>query len=269
MMTLEGSRALELRSVCQSYTQAPPWVLKDLDAAISAGSMAAILGPNGAGKTTLLYIILGYLPPQSGEVLIMGERLGSLTRSVRSRWISFVPQQETLPFPLTAYEYALMGRAPFLGLLSRPGPQDHTAVEAAMIQLGLEALWDRPIAALSGGEAQLLRLARAVVQETRLLLLDEPTAHLDLKNRAVVLDALRRIAGENGRTVVFTTHEPEAALWVADEAILMRDGQVLASGLARNVLTSENLSRLYDLPLTVQRVDGHSVVLPGGSQGHG
>ncbi len=263
MMAAKAINALELRSVFQSYTQAPPWVLEGLSAAVSAGAIAAILGPNGAGKTTLLHVILGYLPAQSGEVMIMGERLLSLARSLRSRWIGFVPQQESLPFALTAYEYALMGRAPFLGWLGKPGPEDHAAVEAVMAQIGLDALWERPIDALSGGEAQLLRLARALVQETRILLLDEPTAHLDLKNRAAVLDALARIAGRDGRTVVFTTHEPETALAVADEAILMHGGRVLASGPAGSVLTGKNLSALYDLPLAVRRVDGHAVVFPG------
>lgn len=265
---MDSDRILELRSIYQSYTGGPPWVLEGFSASVPAGAVVAVLGPNGAGKTSLLHVILGYLRPHRGEVLIMGERLASMARSVRSRCMSFVPQQEALPFPMTAYEFVLMGRAPFLGWLGRPGLQDHAATEAVMMQLGLDPVWDRPVSALSGGEAQLLRIARALVQETNILLLDEPTTHLDLRNRACVLEALRRIAGENGRTVIFTTHEPEAALQVGDEAILMHAGRVLASGPAGRVLTGPNLSRLYDLPVTVRRVDGRSVVLQGASDGH-
>ena len=226
---------------------------------LGSGEVLAILGPNGAGKTTLLHILLGILKAQSGQIWLDGRELSTCTRSEISRVVGLVPQFEHVAFEYSVEEYVLMGRAPHLGMLELPTQDDDRLAVEALDQLGLLALRHRSMLELSGGERQMVVLARALAQQARLLLMDEPLAHLDLSNKGRILAVIRRLS-EAGVAVVFTTHEPDMVQGVAHRVLLMREGQVVASGRTEAVLTSQALSQTYGVPIRVIDVEGVSLV---------
>ncbi len=184
-------------------------------------------------------------------------------RPAVSRQMALVPQREQVPFEYRVLEYVLLGRTPHLDFLQMPRPVDVEVARAALDRLGLSSLAHRKVAALSGGEHQMVLIARAVAQETPILLLDEPTAHLDLSNKRRILLLLRELARE-GRSILLTTHDPEVALAVADHCLLMRSGRVLYQGPPAEVFTTERLSQTYGAPLQVSR---WTVPDPGWSAG--
>jgi iron complex transport system ATP-binding protein len=241
------------------YNGHEPTVFDNLSLEIPAGSTTAILGPNGAGKSTLLHLILGILTPASGLILLGQRPRQQYARRELGQLIGLVAQDETMPFNFTVLEYVLLGRAPYLQILQTPGPEDVCVARRALTAVGMEAMAERSVQTLSGGERQLVMIGRALAQQPRILLLDEPTSHLDLSNKERVLQLVRRLA-DDGVTVVFTTHEPNLSA-VADYLVLMRDGQTLAAGPMDAIFTSGNLSRTYDVPVTVAQVNGHWVVL--------
>ncbi len=253
-------RAYVAQGVTFRYRAARRPAVADLSFQIPHGQATAILGPNGAGKSTLLHLLLGLLRPQSGEIHLFGRPLTAYAAAERSRLVALVPQREHMPFAFRVREYLLLGRTPYLSLLAQPRPADQTKADEVLAELGLTALAQREVASLSGGEHQLVLIARALVQDTPVLLLDEPLAHLDLGNRRRVLALLRRLAAE-GRTVIFTTHDPQAAAQVAAGALLLRRGRLTFAGPIEAALTAERLSALYNVPLRVRRVDGEVVVL--------
>ena len=255
-----ATSALSLSEVSFRYSADRRWVLDSLSASIESGSVTAILGPNGVGKTTLLYLMLGVLQPQHGEVYLDGRRLVDFPRRDISRMIGLVPQLETIQFPYRVLEYTAMGRAPHLGLLGAPDESDYKLVEEILDMLGIGELAERNVQALSGGEAQLIRIARALAQEPDILLLDEPTAHLDLANKEHMLQVLRSLA-ERDMTVLFSTHDPDAAFSIASHAVLMCGGRAIASGEIAGVLTGANLSEAYRLNIRVVEVEGQKIVL--------
>lgn len=248
-----------LHGVRFSYNGASQSVLRDLSLTIPAASVTAILGPNGSGKSTLLLILLGLLIPQQGEVFIADRRRADHPQPAIGRLIGLVPQDEQFPIGLSALEYVLLGRAPHLSILGRPGEADYQIALEALALTGLVALRDRPVALMSGGERQLVAIARALAQKPRLLLLDEPTSHLDLANRRHILRLLRDLTCD-GVTVVFTTHDPNDAAIAADNVVLIREGQIAAMGRASGVLTAENLSQAYGVPVEVTEVNGKPFV---------
>ncbi len=251
---------ITLRDVSFSYDGREHTLFEGLSLAIPAGQVTAILGPNGAGKTTLLHLMLGRLVPRRGSVLLAQRPHARYSRRELGRWMGLVLQSEAIPLNFTVLEYVLLGRAPYLHVLQLPGPEDVRIAEAALEEVGIAALRDRPVPSLSGGERQLAMLARALAQQPRVLLMDEPTAHLDLSNKGRVVAVMRGLVAR-GVTVIFTTHEPELAASVASFVVLMRGGQVLRSGPAAAMLTSESLSATYGLPLRVVEVEGRRIVL--------
>lgn len=234
--------------------------LSNLSLEVPAGSVMAILGPNGAGKTTLLHMALGRLQPRLGQVMLDGRPLGSYTRRQTGQIMGLVPQSERIPFEYSLWDYALFGRTPYLHPLEMPGEADRQAALQALRQVGLDDLKLRSINSLSGGERQLAMLARALAQQPRLLLLDEPTSHLDLSNKGRLVGLLRGLLAE-GVTILLTTHEPELAAMIATHLVLMRKGQVLQSGLLDQVLTASNLSACYGVPVGVLSVEGRRMIL--------
>lgn len=252
MITLSGIRF--------SYGGCEHTIFEDLSLDIQTGSITAILGPNGAGKSTLLHLILGLLKPHGGTIHLDQRPRYSYSRREFGRLVGMVSQTETIPFSFTVLEYVLLGRAPYLGMLAVPGDEDVRLAEQALAYLGLAQMAQRHTDALSGGEQQLVLLARALAQQPRILLLDEPTAHLDLGNKGRVLQMVQQLV-QTGVTAVFTTHEPDLVAAIADYVVLMRDGQTLAAGAFSDVFTSENLSQTYGVPVRVAQVDGRRVVL--------
>ncbi len=252
--------AISLRNLRFGYDAQAPLVLRDLSLEIPDSTITAILGPNGSGKTTMLHVLLGRLVPQQGEIRLAGEPQTSLSRKSMSRLIGLVPQDEDVPFEFSVLEYVVLGRAPYLGWLETPKLADYELALAALDDAGITHLRDRTVPSLSGGERQMARLARTLAQASRIMLLDEPTSHLDLSNQSRVLHLIRALAGR-GITVVFTTHDPTAAAAIADYTVLLRDGQTLAAGPTRQVVTGENLTAVYNTPVEVHQVEQRLVAL--------
>lgn len=243
-----------------SYNGPGRAVLQDLSLEIPGGKITAVLGSNGSGKTTLLRLVLGILRPQEGTILIAGQDQGSYSKRELSQLVGLVPQDEHIPFDFSILEYVLLGRAPYLGPLAIPGAADERVALAALQTTGLLDLQDRPLPNLSGGERQLAVVARALTQQPRVLLMDEPTAHLDLGNRGRLLEIMRSLVAQSV-TLVLTTHDPNIAAAVANYVVLMRQGQILNAGQTEDMLTSDELSATYGLHVEVFLVEGKRVVL--------
>lgn len=234
-------------------------VLNAVSFEIKPQTITAILGPNGAGKTTLIRLLLGLSKPGNGRILLDNLPLAGYTRRELSQWMGLVPQSEYIPFEYTVLEFVVLGRAPYLGPLDLPSKKDIAIAHEALKQVGVEHLEKRPIPALSGGELQLVLIARALAQQPKILLLDEPTSHLDLSNRNVTLRILNQLR-QKGTTILFTTHDPEAASLIANNLVLMRGGQVLYTGGLEETFTSQKLSETYKTPIDVIQYDGIRIV---------
>lgn len=219
---------------------------RDLDVGVGTGEVLALLGPNGGGKTTLLKTLLGLIPPLAGEVRLDGRNLGTVGPPERARAIAYVPQVHAGTFAFPVEEIVLMGRTAHAGLLSRPSARDGAIARAALQRLGILHLADRPYTLISGGERQLALVARALAQEPRLVVLDEPTASLDFGNQGKVMRVIRSLADDTGLGVIFTTHDPNHALRYADRAMLIGAGRCAGIGPIATMLTGARLSQVYD-----------------------
>lgn len=230
---------------------------------LRAGEVMALLGPNGSGKTTLLKTLLGLLPARGGRVELEGRALDSHSSGDRARRLAYVPQAPGGGFGFTVRESVLMGRTAHGGLFSGPSSHDRALVDAAIERMGITALADQPTTRISGGERQLALIARALAQQARVVVLDEPTANLDFGNQGKVMREIRRLADE-GLGVLFTTHDPNHALRFADIALLIRDGRPLASGPAPAVIDGPRLQALYGSPVLALRdtLGGGQAFLP-------
>jgi len=237
---------------------------RGLDVKLQQGEVLALLGPNGSGKTTLLKTLLGILTPLAGEPTIDGTPIGRLSAGERARRIAYVPQSHTPSFAFTVETIVLMGRTAHGNLFSAPSAADRAVAARALERFGIAALSTRPYTMISGGERQLVLLARALAQEPRFIVLDEPTASLDFGNQGKVLREMRALAA-CGHGVLFTTHDPNHALRAADRAFLMRSGSRLAEGKVREVLTRGRLEELYGTPVEALTDDatGTTAFMPG------
>ena len=256
---MSEAAAVVLQEVSFSYGASPRPAVGGVSLEIPAGRITAILGPNGSGKTTLMRLLLGVLQPSQGQILLGGRPRGAYSRSEQSRLVGLVPQSEHVPFDFSVLEFVLLGRAPYLGPLDLPGPRDRELARQALETVGIGHLMARPVPSLSGGERQMATIARTLAQAPALVLLDEPTAHLDLGNQSRLLGIMRGLR-EAGGTLVVTTHDPSLAASVADLTVLMRQGQVLRCGPSEEVLTAEWLTQVYDTTILVYRVDGHCLI---------
>lgn len=239
-------------------------LFEDLSLSIKPGEMVGLIGANGSGKTTLLRILSGVLRPQSGEVRAGDRPIETLDARERARRIGVVPQVSSLTFDFTALEVVLMGRAAHLGLLGVEGAADLKAARRAMERTGTIAYADRLTGRLSGGERQLVFVARALAQEPGLLLLDEPTAFLDIRHRLEIYALLRNLNAAEGLTVLTTSHDINLAARFCPRLVLMKAGRLLADGPAADVFKAEVLSDLYDTPLRVihDADTGQGIVVP-------
>jgi iron complex transport system ATP-binding protein len=235
-----------------------------LDVSLAQGEVLSLLGPNGSGKTTLLKTLLGILAPLAGAALIDGKPIASYAASERARRIAYVPQSHVPSFAFTVETVVLMGRTAHGSLFSAPSAADRAVAGRALERFGIAALRARPYTMLSGGERQLVLLARALAQEPQFIVLDEPTASLDFGNQGKVMSEIRALAAA-GHGILFTTHDPNHALRAADRAFLMRDGQRLAEGRVREVLTRARLQTLYGAPIEMltDEATGTTAFLPG------
>jgi len=220
-------------------------IVDQLSAEVPGGAFAALLGPNGAGKTTLLNGLSGFLPPAAGEVRLNGTLLSTLTPRQRARLVALVPQVSRQDLPLTVREAVALARYPHMRPSFSPAGIINGTVATALKSLGLAELAERRVSALSGGELRRMLLAQGLVQETPLLLLDEPTAFLDPPARRMIMDEMRRVARERQLTVLAALHDIDLAREFADYILLIKDGRLLAAGEPSAILTPDNLAGLY------------------------
>ncbi len=236
-------------------------VLDGVGLHVRPGEVLALIGPNGAGKTTLLRALSRLLRPLAGTVTLEGENVWHIRPRPLARQLALAPQGAEM-WPLTVEQFVGLGRAPHRGWLLPLNDEDHQVVQAALERTGLIPLRERQVTELSGGEQRRVILARALAQQPRILLLDEPTAALDLKYQAAILGLARRLAHDDGLSVVITLHDLNQAAGVADRMALLAHGRVLAVGTPNEVLTAELISATYEVPVAVFRhpMDGSPLV---------
>jgi iron complex transport system ATP-binding protein len=234
-------------------------VLAGMSFAVNNGEVLCLLGPNGAGKTTLFRTLLGLLAPLGGEIEIDGQPLARLGARERAARMAYVPQAHAGVFAYSVLDVVVMGRIALLGLFAAPGPADEHVARLALRAVGIERLADADYTRISGGERQLALIARALAQEARLLVLDEPTANLDFGNSARVLAHVAALA-RDGYAVVLSTHEPDHALSIGTRVVVVQEGRIVATGRPADILTSERLSTLYDIGVAVERTESGGTV---------
>lgn len=228
---------------------------------VSTGSLVAVIGPNGCGKSTLVRLLCGILRPTGGTVLLKGALLESIDGKHRARSLAYVPQNTSNTFPFTALEVVLTGRTPHLERYQFERASDVAKARAALAALDIQHLEERPMTQLSGGERQLVSLARALAQEAECLLLDEPAASLDLKHRAAIMRLLVAERSRAQMTAVIVTHDLMLIDASVDLVVAMRDGQIVATGRPADVLTDSVLRDVYEDPaIQVRTVDGRTFV---------
>ena len=228
-------------------------VLRNVTFRAEPGQLVAVLGPNGAGKSTLFRCILGFLPRYRGDIALCGHALRSLDRRALARLAAYIPQTSAPVYNYTVRDTVLMGAAGGLEPLRQPGRQQLETAQRMMELVGIAPLADRGIRRISGGERQLTLIARALAQQARILLMDEPAANLDYGNQFRLLQQVRRLT-EQGYTVLLSTHNPEHALRFATHVLALHGGTVAACGPVEEMLTEELLHTLYRIPLTVAQV---------------
>lgn len=260
---------LSAQHVSYSYTSrrgTASFALRDVSLAIERGTLTGLLGPNGCGKTTLLRLLAGILRPHAGTVTLDGRALSDLSRRAVARRIAVVPQETHPAFDYTAIEMVLMGRHPHLGVFELEGPRDFDIAHEAMVSTGTDHLGDRAYMTLSGGEKQRVIIASALAQQPAVLLLDEPTASLDLGYQVEIASLLRQLNRERSVTMVMATHDLNLAASICDTLVLMRDGRIQSYGATSDVLDSDAVRRLYGVDADVRFHDdaGHLVVVPVG-----
>lgn len=240
---------LSLSNVRFSYGPAP--ILLDVSLEVEAGEIVGLLGRNGCGKTTALRLIMGTLRPDAGEIRVAGRSRDAWSRRDLARQLALVPQELEVAFDFSVEELVLLGRAPHVGWMRGHTPDDHAAAHEAMLAVGIDQLAARPYRRLSGGEKQRVALAMALAQESRLLLLDEPTHNLDLAQQALFFEALRGLARDRGLSGLAVIHDVNlASLW-CDRLLMLADSRIIAGGAPESVLTPENLRRCYDVEARV------------------
>ncbi len=230
---------------------------------VRTGEILCLLGPNGCGKTTLFKTLLGLIPQLGGDVRVDGAPLAGLSRAKIAQAIAYVPQQHAPPFPYEAIEIVLMGRTARLGAFAQPGAEDRRVAEAALNRLGIADLAGRDYSRLSGGQRQLVLIARALAQEAPLLVMDEPTASLDFGNQARVLAEVAKLARDadtEQRGVILSTHDPDQAFALGAEALLMQNGQIVGGGRPEEALTGKALSAVYGVAVSVERTESGRLV---------
>ena len=229
---------------------------RDVSFTLGAGEVMCVLGPNGGGKTTLFRTLLGLLEKHSGSISLEGQPLEQLSRTEIARRVGYVPQGHSAYFAYTVRDFVLMGRTAHLGMFSVPGNKDREVALRALASLGIDELANKPVTEISGGERQLALVARALAQQPKLLVLDEPTASLDFGNQVRVLQKIAAL-GASGIAILFSSHDPDHAFLCARRALLLAEGRVLEIGTPRDVIRPDTLERMY-------RVSVQVMPLPGG-----
>ena len=235
--------------------------LRGVSFSLQPGEIAGVLGKNGAGKTTLFHCLLGQLKPQGGQILLHQSPLSAISRRERAKAIAYVPQEVRFG-GMSVYDSVLMGRIASFGL--RRSEEDHAAVERVLRDMGLEVLASRNAEELSGGEKKKIAIARALAQEPRMLLLDEPTASLDMANEQMILREVKRLAAQQGIAVLAALHDLNQALWLCTRLVLIREGQV-AYDVKKKDLTPRMIRDVFGVDVQLLKLQGTTYVIGGGT----
>ena len=260
----KGSAArllIEARDLRFTYATGRPEVIRDVSLDLQRGRLSALIGANGSGKSTLIRLLGGLIKPSSGEILFDGVPLSAINPRARATRIAYVPQTTSSVFPFIVLEMVLMGRSPYTARFRFEGQHDLEIARSALAAVDALHLIERPVTELSGGERQLVTLARALAQEPECLLLDEPSAALDLKHRTGLVRHLRRLRDERGMTVLIVTHDLQLLDPAFDHVFAMHDGAVAAAGAPNRVLCDDVLASVYDdAKIRARRLDGRTFV---------
>ncbi len=257
-----GSLILEAQGLAFRYALDVAAAVDAVDLGLAAGEMVAVVGPNGSGKTTLLRLLLGVLQPEEGSVSVLGRRVEAWDRRGLARAVAVMVQREEPAFPLRVREAVMLGRYPHLGPLGAPRGMDRVAVERALERCDVTGLGDRWVATLSGGEWQRVRIARALAQEPRALLLDEPTANLDVGHEMELFELVSHLAHADGLAALVVTHHLNLAARYADRLIVLHRGRVAAQGLPAQVIHREVLEPVFGWPVEVTGWRGTPQFIP-------
>jgi iron complex transport system ATP-binding protein len=261
---------LEIRDLTVAYGEIV--ALRQVNLSLGAGELLGVVGPNGSGKSTLIRAITRLVRPLGGDIRLDGKEAGRLSQRELARWAAVVPQSPYLPDAFSVLEVAMMGRTPHLGLLQSEGRADLTVVRRALEQTDTWHLASRRMGELSGGERQRVVVARALAQETPLLLLDEPTAHLDMGHQAAVLDLVRQLCRREGKGVLAAIHDLSLAGQYCDRLVMLNEGRIIGEGEPREVLAPQLLTSIYGTRVSVfpHPLTGRPVVTPmSGDSGGG
>lgn len=243
---------LEVRGLKCGYEKKE--IVHGIDFDVREGEFVCVLGPNGCGKSTTLKTVLGLLAPFVGTIEMNGVSTVHMSEAERARHFAYIPQTHTPPFPFTVADVVILGRTPFVNKLANVSDDDMLVAYDCMERMGITDLAERPYTQLSGGQQQLVLIARALAQEPDLLVMDEPTASLDFGNQQLVLQQMRHLAG-SGTSVLMVTHDPNHALFCAHRVIVMEAGQIIAEGAPGEVIDTASLQRIYHSNVKVLGVD--------------
>ena len=251
---------LEVQNGCFGYPKQQT-ILENINLTLDEGHILAILGPNGIGKTTLLKCMIGLLPWKSGKSLLYGKDIHTLKPKEVWSTISYIPQSHGFAFSYTGLEMVLLGRSAHLGLFEQPGKEEIELAEAMMERVGITRLAKKDCNRMSGGELQMVLIARALINDPKLIILDEPETGLDFHNQILVLNMIEKLAHEEGISAIMNTHYPTNAMSVADEAFMMNHAGEFVYGPAAEVLNEKNISRSFNVEVVVDEFDyqGRSV----------
>ncbi len=244
------NHVIEIKNGSFSYNDDP--VFEEISFALGRGEILCLFGPNGCGKTTLLDNILGYHKLKSGSILIHGEDISTLGKSEIARRISYVPQVHDKSFPFKVIDIVVMGRTPHIGSMSSPSSEDYNIAEEAIKAVGIEHLKNRIYTTLSGGETQLVILARALAQDTSVIIMDEPASHLDFRHELILLELIAELVKTKKISVLMSTHSPNHAFYFENAGVpakiaLMHNRNIMASGLPGEIISEKNMERIFSI----------------------
>lgn len=236
-------------------------ILKNISFYANTGELWGLMGPNGSGKTTFFKCVLALLKPASCQIFINGENYHSLTTSKMAKLIAYVPQEHKPPFPFSVKEIVLMGRSPYMGGIFGLKKEDYDAAYAAMELLEILDIAERPVTSLSGGQRQLTLIARALAQNAPIMILDEPTSALDFHNQISIWKILKKVS-KLGKLILACSHDPNHLLWFASHTLVLKNGEIIASGKTDSIITPRLLKEIYKSEYSISKVNDKSVIQP-------
>ena len=240
---------IEVVNGCYSYNH-KDMIWENVNLQVNEGECVCLLGANGCGKTTLLHTMCGTNPITKGQVLVNGKDIQSYSITDLAKTVGIVYQDHTVSFPYTSLEVVRMGRAPYLNMFQTPSREDTLLAYEIMKELGIADIADKSYSNISGGQRQLVLIARTLCQQPDVILFDEPTSHLDFKNQAIVMKTLQKLSAK-GMTIVMTSHFPSHAWQVGTKVVLMGKGGIIAQGSPEEIMTEDNLSDIYDVRVRI------------------